>query len=488
MLPKSCVPVTASGYHSRVASTPVADPAVIARAREIIGRESAAFAARTPRSAGWLTEARTRMPDGVPMSWMAALQRHPPVVAVRGAGPRFWDLDGNAYLDFNVADQSMAAGFAAPPIAAAIARQAELGNHFLLPTAEAIDVCRLLTVQFGLPQWQFTLSASGANTDALRLARVATGRPTVLIFDGKYHGHVDQILWSSREDRSGGAGAHGLEADALGLDPESGRHVDVLTYNDPAALRARLARGDVAAVLLEPAMTNCGLVLPQPEFVAALNADVRAAGALLIVDETHTQFAVYGGGTRRFGFEPDMVTGGKGIGGGIPIGVVGMTDALGGVMTGNLAYWPGLDETGDCHGVATGGTLYANAMSLSAARAGLAEIFTQAASDRVGDLGERLQRGLQAHVDRAGLPWTIDRLGGRVQWRLTREPPRTGADGFDSVVLPICDARKVFMANRGVWDAIAAAGPSVSYAAGPDDIDAYIAVAGEFLEALTASG
>ncbi len=319
MLPKSCVPVTASGYHSRVASTPVADPAVIARAREIIGRESAAFAARTPRSAGWLTEARTRMPDGVPMSWMAALQRHPPVVAVRGAGPRFWDLDGNAYLDFNVADQSMAAGFAAPPIAAA---------------------SRLLTAQFGLPQWHFTLSASGANTDALRLARVATGRPTVLIFDGKYHGHVDQILWSSREDRSGGAGPHGLEADALGLDPESGRHVDVLTYNDPAALRARLARGDVAAVLLEPAMTNCGLVLPQPEFVAALNADVRAAGALLIVDETHTQFAVYGGGTRRFGFEPDMVTGGKGIGGGIPIGVVGMTDALGGVMTGNLAYWP----------------------------------------------------------------------------------------------------------------------------------------------------
>ena len=125
-------------------------------------------------------------------------------------------------------------------------------------------------------------------------------------------------------------------ADALGLAPESGSHVDVLTYNDAAALRARLARGDVAAVLLEPALTNCGLVLPVPEFVAALNAEVRAAGALLIVDETHTQFAVYGGGTRHFGFEPDIVTGGKGIGGGIPIGVVGMTDALVGGRS-----WPG---------------------------------------------------------------------------------------------------------------------------------------------------
>src|SRR5215472_5167454 len=153
------------------------DPALIERSRQILSRESAEFARRTPRSAEWLATARKRMPDGVPMAWMAALQRHPPVVAVRGAGPRFWDLDGNDYLDFNLADQSMAAGFASPPIVTAIARQADLGNAFLLPTADAVEVCRLLTEQFGLPQWQFTLSASGANTDALRLARLATGRP-----------------------------------------------------------------------------------------------------------------------------------------------------------------------------------------------------------------------------------------------------------------------------------------------------------------------
>ncbi|MGN6793990.1 MAG: hypothetical protein ACTHJW_16505, partial [Streptosporangiaceae bacterium] len=175
----------------------------------------------------------------------------------------------------------------------------------------------------------------------------------------------------------------------------------------------------------------------------------------------------------------------KGIAGGIPIGTVGMTDDLAGVMSQNLAYWPGREETGDCHGIATGGTLYANAMSISASRAGLSEVFTLEAADRVSNLGGRLQRGLQEQVDRAGLPWTIDRLGGRVQWRLTPLPPRTGADGFESVVLPIDDARKLFMANRGVWDAISAAGAAVSFAASEEDVDTYVAVAGEFLDDLT---
>jgi glutamate-1-semialdehyde 2,1-aminomutase len=179
------------------------------------------------------------------------------------------------------------------------------------------------------------------------------------------------------------------------------------------------------------------------------------------------------------------VTGGKGIAGGIPIGTVGMTDSLGDVMSQNLAYWPGREETGDCHGIATGGTLYANAMSMAASRAGLTDVFSQEAADRVSDLGGRLQCGLQAQVDRVGLPWTIDRLGGRAQWRLTPRPPRTGADGFDSVVLPIDDARKAFMANRGVWDAISAAGPAVSFAANEEDVDTYVAVAGEFLDDLT---
>jgi glutamate-1-semialdehyde 2,1-aminomutase len=412
------------------------------------------------------------------MAWMRALYRHAPVVAVRGSGSRFTDLDDNTYLDFNACDLAMPAGFAPEPIVRAIHDQALLGNHFLLPTTDSLEVCRLLTERFGLPQWQFTLSATGANTDALRIARGATGRSTVLVFDGKYHGHLDQTLWS-RNDQGG------MDADLAGLDPATAQTTDVLPYNDPAALRARLARGDVAAVLVESALTNCGLVLPTEEFVASLNTDVRAAGAVLVVDETHVQFAVHGGGTAVFGFEPDMLTGGKGIGGGVPIGVIGMTNRIGAVVTANADHDPGLVETGDTYGLAIGGTLYANALSLAAARVGLAEIFTPEAGQRIDELGQRLQAGLQREVDSVRLPWTIDRLGGRIQLRLTPEAPRNGAESYDSVVLPIADARKVFLLNRGVWDAIATAGPSVSYAVDEADIDTYIAVAGDFLHELT---
>ena len=457
---------------------PHVDPALLVRARQILDSELKAFEERTPRSAQWLAEAERAMPGGVPMAWMRALYRHAPVVAVRGSGSRFTDLDDNTYLDFNACDLAMPAGFAPEPIVRAIHDQALLGNHFLLPTTDSLEVCRLLTERFGLPQWQFTLSATGANTDALRIARVATGRSTVLVFDGKYHGHLDQTLWS-RNDQGG------MDADLAGLDPATAQTTDVLPYNDPAALRARLARGDVAAVLVESALTNCGLVLPTEEFVASLNTDVRAAGAVLIVDETHVQFAVHGGGTAVFGFEPDMLTGGKGIGGGVPIGVIGMTDRIGAVVSANADHDPGLVETGDTYGLAIGGTLYANALSLAAARVGLAEIFTPEAGQRIDELGQRLQAGLQREVDSVRLPWTIDRLGGRIQLRLTPEAPRNGAESYASVVLPIADARKVFLLNRGVWDAIATAGPSVSYAVDEADIDTYIAVAGDFLHELT---
>jgi glutamate-1-semialdehyde 2,1-aminomutase len=260
---------------------------------------------------------------------------------------------------------------------------------------------------------------------------------------------------------------------------------DVLPYNDPEALRARLAHGDVAAVLVESALTNCGLVLPTPEFVASLNADVRAAGAVLIVDETHVQFAVHGGGTTVFGFQPDMLTGGKGIGGGVPIGVIGMSDAVADVVNANRDADPGLVDTGDSHGLAVGGTLYGNALSMAAARVGLAEIFTADAGRRVDTLGRRLQTGLQHEVDRAGLPWAIDRLGGRLQFRLSPDAPRNGAESYASIVLPLADARKVFLLNRGVWDSIATAGPSVSYAIDVADVDTYIDAAAEFLQDLT---
>ncbi|MEV6013180.1 aminotransferase class III-fold pyridoxal phosphate-dependent enzyme [Streptomyces sp. NPDC051976] len=457
---------------------PVLDPDIYRRLDAMRAREERAFASRTTKSAQWLEQARTRMPDGVPMSWMRGLYRHLPVVAVEGSGSSFRDLDGNSYVDFNLCDLSMAAGFAHPAIAAAVTEQAARGNQFLLPTADALDVCALLSERFPLPQWQFTLSASGANTDALRLARSVTERRAIVVFDGKYHGQLDQTLWSPDGGR--------LAREGLGLDPASGDSTTVLPYNDVDALRARLRTGDVAAVLLEPTLTNCGLVLPTPEFVAALNEDVRGNGALLVVDETHTQFAVHGGGTRRFGFRPDIITGGKGIAGGVAIGVFGMTDDLGAFLADHRADDPGTRTVGDSTGVATGGTLYGNALSMAAARAGLREVFTEEGAQRVDTLAGRLQALLQQHIDSAGQDWTIDRFGGRLQWRLTPDPPLTGADSWQSIDLPFVDTRRIHFANRGVWEAIATSGPSISFAATAEDVSRYAEVAAEFLGELFA--
>jgi glutamate-1-semialdehyde 2,1-aminomutase len=325
----------------------------------------------------------------------------------------------------------------------------------------------LLRDRFELPRWQYALSASGANVDALRLARAFTGRQRVVVFEAKYHGHMDEMLWSKDGP------------DGLGLPTGSGDHLTAVPFNDLAPLEAVLSGNDVAAVILEPVMTNCGLVMPQAGFHAALRAATRQHGTLVIADVTHTQFAVHGGGAQGFGLDPDIITGGKGIGGGMPVGVFGMTAPLADFLADHVEG----DFTGK-PGVPTGGTVYANALSMAAARAGLAEVFTEDAHRRVDALGAQLQQGLQKLVDASGLGFTIDRWGGRCQWRLTADAPVTGYDGYGSVNEAFADARKVFFMNRGIWDAIATSGPAISFAATSDDVDAYLEASEAFLAAL----
>lgn len=443
------------------------DDGLRARLETLRDTEMAAFDASIPRSRRWLDEAKDTMPNGVPMSWMVGFWRHSPVVAVAGSGTTFTDLDGNTYRDFNLCDLAMAAGFAPEPIVRAVTEQAARGSHFLLPTAEAREVSQLLGARFGVPRWQYTLSATGANVDALRLARAYTGRSRVVVFEAKYHGHFEEMLWS------------GNEPEGVGLAAQSGSNVTAIPFNDGDALRQVLALGDVAAVLLEPVMTNCGLVMPQPGFHESLRSLTSDHGSLLVVDETHTQFAVYGGGTRDFELSPDIVTGGKGIGGGVPVGAFGMTvpvsDFLADRVEGDFTKEPG---------VPTGGTVYANAISMAAAQAGLAKVFTEQAHERVANLGSVLQLGLQTLVDNSGLGWTIDRWGGRCQWRLSKDAPITGHDGYASVDEAFADARKAFYMNRGIWDAIATSGPAISFAATREDVDAYLEVSEQFLAAI----
>jgi glutamate-1-semialdehyde 2,1-aminomutase len=434
--------------------------------------EDAAFRAARPRSARAIADGARHMPNGVPMAWMAGIYRHPPIVAVAGSGARFTDLDGHAYLDMNQVDLSMTCGFAPPAVVEAVARRAAMGTSFLLPTEDALAVTTMLAERWGLPFWQFTLSASSANVEVVRLCRLATGRPRVLVFDGRYHGHIEETM--VREDGAG------TSAELLGLVGGAATAARVVPFNDLPALERGLAPGDVACIVTEPALTNVGLVAPEPEFHEGVRALADRHGALVVIDETHTLTFAYGGLTRAWDLKPDLVTLGKSLGGGVPIGAYGMTERLARVMERHLDV-----DVGDHPGLGVGGTLYGNALSLAAAAAALRHVMTPEGYERVDGLGRRLAAGLQGSFDRHGLAWRAPRLGGRSGYCLEPTLPRDGAAARRSIDVDLIDARRVFMANRGIWEAIATAGPAASFAHEAADIDAYVAVADAFLDAIT---
>ncbi len=437
------------------------------RLAAIRAREQSAFERRAQRSAELTARAARHMPDGVPMAWMAGLYDHPPLYVAHGDGCRFTDVDGNAYVDFNQADLSATCGFAPPAVLDAIAERAARGLQFLLPVEEGIDAAELLAERYGLPAWQFTLSASGATAEAIRLARHRTGRALIVVFGGHYHGHLDDTLVSGDEE--------GGRPELLGLNARAAADTRVVPFNDLAALERVLERGGVAAVITEPALTNVGVVQPDDGFHAGLRALARAHGALLILDETHTQTSAYGGLTRAWGLEPDVVTLGKSLGGGVPIGAYG--------MTGDLREW--MEQHRDAHGriagLATGGTTYANPLSLAAAVAALRHVQTPAAFEHTRTLGEQLAGGIEDAAARYGLPWRAHRLGGRSGYCLEPELPRNAEDAERSLDAELIDTRRLHMANRGVWEAIASAGPAASFAHDSEDVDEYLGALDLFL-------
>ena len=439
------------------------------RLRAIWQREEAAFRARVPRSVALGQAARASMPNGVPMAWMAGFYRFPPPWVSRGEGATFTDVDGNSYLDFNVGDMSAVLGYAHPRLTEVIAEQAARGVQLFLPSESALAVCEQLTLRFGLPMWQFTTSASTANTEALRIARVATGREGVLLFGGKFHGMLHETLWSDD-----GAG---LVPEGYGVGAMAPAGLAVVDFNDLDAVEHVLRRERTAAVLTEGVLTNCGTVLPEAGFLAGLREMCARYGTVLVLDETHTQFDVYGGAVTYFSVMPDIVTGGKGIAGGIPIGVYGMTTDLAAVVADNLG-----DETGSVLGIALGGTLFANALSLACAEVVLTELMTPADHGRIADLGGRLAAGIEAAARDRGLDWRAPRFGARAGYCLLPELPRTAREAHVSLDPLFTDTRRAFFANRGVWDAISSAGPHVGFAHEAADIDLYLGILDDFLD------
>ena len=435
-------------------------------------REQALFERRTQRSAELTALARRHMPDGVPMAWMAGLYDHGPMFVAHGDGCRFTDVDGNAYVDFNQADLSATCGFAPPAVLDAIAERAARGLQFLLPVEEGIEAAELLAERYGLPAWQFTLSASGANAEAIRLARHRTGRVLIVVFGGQYHGHLDDTLVAGDET--------GARPELLGLNARAAADTRVVPFNDLAALERVLSSGDVAAAITEPALTNVGVVQPADGFHTGVRALAHAHETLLILDETHTQTAAYGGLTRAWGLEPDIVTLGKSLAGGVPIGAYG--------MTGDLRDW--MEQHRDAHGrvagLATGGTTYANPLSLAAAVAALRHIQTPAAYERTARLGAQLADGIESAAARYGLPWRAHRLGGRSGYCLEPELPRDADEAERSLDAELIDARRLHMANRGVWEAIASAGPAASFVHDAEDVDEYLGALDLFLSDVVA--
>jgi glutamate-1-semialdehyde 2,1-aminomutase len=342
-----------------------------------------------------------------------------------------------------------------------------------LPAEPALAVCEQLRLRFGLPMWQFTLSASSANTEALRIARVATGRQGVLLFGGKYHGMLDETLWS--DDGTG------LVPEELGVGPVAPPDLAEVDFNDLEAAERVLRQGRTAAVLVEGVLTNCGTVLPEAGFLPGLREACTRSGTLLVMDETHTQFDLFGGAVSRYGMTPDIVTGGKGIGGGIPIGAYGMTTELAGLVESNCA-----DETGTVAGIALGGTLFANVLSLACAEVVLTELMRPADYDRMAGLGGRLADGIEAAAWERGLDWRAHRFGARTGYCLRPELPRTAREAHASLDPLFTDTRRMYFANRGVWDAISSAGPHPGFSHQAGDIDEYLGILGDFLDEMCA--
>jgi glutamate-1-semialdehyde 2,1-aminomutase len=425
-------------------------------------REAALFEQRHARSLAWLHDSAAVLPDGVPMSWMRELYRHPPPVVAHAEGMTFTDLDGNRFRDFNLGDMSVLAGWAHPVVQRAAAERLAAGGQFLLPTDDARAVAALLAARLGRPKWRFTLSATQANVEALRICRSATGRPAVLYFDGKYHGHADELLVS---------GVDRVVPELRGVPEAVAAVARIAPFNDLDAVQRALGAGEVACVVTEPALTNVGVVLPEPGFHEGLRELCTAAGTYLVYDETHTLAAGPGGLTRIWDLRPDVVTLGKGIAGGMPIGAYGLSDELAEVATGGEAR----EE------VASGGTIFGYALGMAVARAFLTEVLTDEVHDRAAALGERLAEGIDAATAAHGLDWRAHRLRNRSGMSHAPTLPRDAAQARATFDRDLYNLQRLYMANRGIWEAIDSAGPAVSLVAGEADVDAYLETFDGFL-------
>ena len=405
-----------------------------------MARERAIFVERNPKSALSAQAAKTSLFGGVPMHWMADWPTPFPLFVDKAKGARFTDIDGHDYVDFCLGDTGAMFGHAPDPVAAAIREQADRGYTTMLPSDDAAWVGQELGRRFGLPYWQVAATATDANRYALRWARAITGRSKILVFDGCYHGTVEETLVRLHNGKTI------ARPGQLGAITDFTNTTRVVEFNDLSSLERELASGDIAAVLAEPAMTNIGMVLPDPGFHDVLRSLTHKHETLLIIDETHTISAGPGGWTKQYGLQPDILTLGKSVAGGIACAVFGVTATTAERMSASR------DSAGTIgHGHSgMGTTLSGNAFVMHAMRANLAHVMTESAYTPMIKLADRLRLNLEQMAKALNLEWSVSQIGARCEFQFGAKPPRNGREAEASFHENLEKVLHLSLLNKGI--------------------------------------
>ena len=407
------------------------------RLQSLIQREQQKFVADRPKSATLFERARKSLLGGVPMNWMAKWAGAFPPFVREARGAEFFDVDGHRYVDFCLGDTGAMTGHSPSATVSAVEQQARRGITLMLPSEDAIVVGEELQKRFGLPCWQFALTATDANRFSIRLARHITARPKILVFNWCYHGTVDESFITLAD------GVAKARRGNIGPAVDPSVTTTVVEFNDLSAHEASLKREDIACVLAEPALTNVGIVLPQPGYHAALREITRKYGTLLVIDETHTICAGPGGYTRAENLEPDFLVFGKPIAGGVPGAAYGFSAEVAQCILER-------QNLEDCDTGGIGGTLAGNALSLAAMRATLQKVLTKEAFDRMIPMAERWTEGVAKAIAEFDLPWTVTRLGCRAEYLFAPQTPRNGTEAHDAMDFELERFMHLYAMNRGI--------------------------------------
>ncbi|MER8865121.1 aspartate aminotransferase family protein [Mesorhizobium sp. M0751] len=408
-----------------------------ARIAELRAAEAEVFRRARPKSMAKIGNGLPGFFGGVPMHWMNDWPTPFPILVDSARGAVIRDIDGNRLDDFCLGDTGSMFGHSPSPVARAIRRQAGRGLTYMLPAEDALVIGPLLQQRFGLPLWQIATTATDANRFALRVARAVTGREKILVFNGCYHGSVDETMVRLVAGRP--VNRPGLAGEFRDLT----RATDVVEFNDLPALDAALRGNDVACVITEPVLTNSCMVLPEAGFHDGLRRLTRATGTLLLIDETHTISTGPGGYTSKYGLEPDLFVLGKPIAGGVPASVWGMSEDV----AARYAAYISRKEPG-YSGMGT--TLSGNPLQFAAMRATLEHVMTDANYSHMDHLARRLDAGLTAVIDRYRLPWHVARVGARVEFICAPGPLRNGGEAEAAHAPELEAAIHVALVNRGV--------------------------------------